>query len=266
METIPTGVVEAAIAEARETGQDVADVPLAAIARRVGVSRATLFRRIGSRRALEAAVRAAGVEPGGRPEVRERAVAAAAAIVRERGLAALTLDGVAAAAGCSVPALHSQLGGREGLLAALFERYSPLPQLEQIVSGPPPSLAAGVRAIYAAAFDAATAEPRLIQAVLADAIGRPGGPAARYVTGTYLPRVVASVGRWLAAEVAAGRCRPLPLPLLGQLLFAPMGLHATTRPLVEAVTGMPSPPREEVIELLTQAFCRAVALPPPGDA
>ena len=266
MNEIADEIIEAAVAVAREDGRDVADVGLAEIARRAGISRATLYRRIGSRRALDEAVRASGIDPGGRPAVRERAVEAAAAIVREHGFGALTLETVAAAADCSVPALHAQLGGREGLLAALFERFSPLPTVERIVAGPPRTLEEGVRAVYAAVFDAAAAEPRLIQALLADAVARPEGPGRRYLTGTYLPRVVGSLGRWLAGEVAAGRVRPLPPALLLQLLAGPMALHATTRDLLAGLTGLTPPPREEVIETLTAAYCRAVAVPPPSDA
>ena len=258
---LPTTVLNAALAAATESGRDVAAVPLEEIARRAGISRATLYRRIGSRRALNDAVRAAGIDPGGRPAVRERAVAAAAGIVRERGLAALTLDAVAAGADCSVPSLHSQLGGREGLLAALFERYSPLPRVEQILAGPSPTLEAGARALYGAVFDAVVAEPQLLRAVVADALARPDGPAARHLTIAYLPRVLATVGGWLAGEVAAGRCRPLPLPLLLQLFAAPIVLHAASRPLIAAITGSTPPAREEVVETLSAAFCRAVALP-----
>ena len=164
-----------------------------------------------------------------------------------------------------MPALHSQLGGREGLLAALFERYSPLPDVERVMATRSATFEAGVRAFYRVVFDAATAEPRLLQALLSDALARPDGPTGRYMTGVYMPRAVASVGGWLGEEVAAGRCRPVPLPLLVQLLTAPMALHATTRDLVPRLTGMPAPPREEVIDVLTAAFCRAVALPPPVD-
>jgi AcrR family transcriptional regulator len=257
--SIPAELVQAAVEVARESGRAVADVSLDVIARRAGVSRVTLYRRIGSRSALDEAVRARGVDPGGRPDVRERAVAAAAALVREGGLGALTLDGVAARAACSVPALHSQLGGREGLLAALFERYSPLPQVEHLLETPA-TLADGVRAIYAAAYDAVVAQPGLLQALLADALARPEGPTRRLLAERYLPRVFASVGRWLAGEVAAGRCRPLPLPLLLQLLAGPLLLHATTRDLVERVSGIAPTDREDVIEKLTAAYCRAVGL------
>ncbi len=83
---VPTEVVEAALRAAETLGRDVADVPLVAIAREAGMSRSTLVRRLnGSRQLLDDAVRAAGVEPGGRPPVRERAVQAAASLISDRG-------------------------------------------------------------------------------------------------------------------------------------------------------------------------------------
>lgn len=263
---VPAAIVAAALQAAQESECEFADVPLDAIARQAGISRSTLYRRIGSRRALEDAVRAAGVDPGSRPDVRERAVPAAAAIIRAGGLQALTLDAVAAKAGCSVPALHSQLGGREGLLAALFERYSPLPRVEQVLAADAAAFPERVRTVYTAIYDAATAEPALVGALLADVLGRPDGPSARQLMGVYLPRLLDSAGRWLSREVATGHCRPLPLPLLLQLLAGPMVLHVATRGPFERVAGMPAPSRDETIDLLTAAYCRAVALPPSAEA
>ena len=60
---IDPDIATAAIAAARESGREVVAIPLAEIAARLGISRATLQRRIGSRAALHAAVRAAGVDP-----------------------------------------------------------------------------------------------------------------------------------------------------------------------------------------------------------
>lgn len=259
-------LIHAAIAAAAERGVDVADVPLDQIARRAGISRATLFRRIGSRRALDAAVRAAGIEPGGRSSLRERAAVAAAGIVRERGIEALTLEAVAAAAGGSIPGLHTQVGGREGLLTLLYERYSPLPRVERLLTESTPTLATGARAIYGAIFDDAAAEPRLLQALLADALTRPDGPARRALVGSYLPRAMAILGPWLSGEIAAGRCRPLPLPILLQLLAGPMAAHVALRGLLADQTGIAPPPRAEVIDRFAAAFCRAVALPVADEA
>ncbi len=262
MATIGEDIVRAATAAADASGLAVADVPLDEIASRAGISRATLYRRIGSRQALEEAVRAAGVEPGSRPDVRERATLAAARLIADQGLGALTLEAVADAASCSVPSIHSQIGGREGLLAAVFERYSPLVRVETIVASPGPSFDATIRAVYAAAFDAATAEPRVLPALLAEVLARPQGRVAAELGPRFVPRVFGSLGAWLDGEVRAGRVRALPIPLLLQLLVGPMVLHVLSREAIRRLTGQPAPPRDAVVDALTAAYCRAVALSP----
>lgn len=258
--SIPATVLDAAVQAAQESGRDIADVSLDEIARRSGISRVTLYRRIGSRQALDNAVRAAGIDPGGRPEVRERAVDAAAAIIRARGFGALTLEAVAAAAGCSVPALHTRLGGREGLLAALFDRYTPLPRVEEALASAP-DFASAVHAIYAALLDAAAAEPELLRALIADALGRPDGPAAQHVRTRFMPRVFGSIGRWLAEQIAAGHCRPLPLFVLMQMLAGPVFLYLMAQAVMPPESPITPPPNEEIVEHLAASFIRAVVLP-----
>src|SRR5262245_62388288 len=109
-------VVAAALRAAEKLGKDVADVPVTMIAAEAGISRSTLLRRFGgSRTALNDAVRAAGVDPGGSPPVRDRAIDAAAELISESGLAAATLEAVATRAGCSVYSLHTVFGGRDKL-------------------------------------------------------------------------------------------------------------------------------------------------------
>ena len=88
-------LIAAARMASETAGLPLAEISLDEIARQAGLSRATLFRRIGSRAALDDAIRAAGIDPGGRPDVRERATDAAADLIEESGLAALTLEAVA---------------------------------------------------------------------------------------------------------------------------------------------------------------------------
>src|SRR4051794_28209508 len=96
-DAVPADVVQAALRSAERLGRDVADVPIVAIAHALGVSRSTLLRRLGgSRRTLDDAVRDVGVDPGGRPPVRARAVEAAGALIGTGGVAAATLETVAA--------------------------------------------------------------------------------------------------------------------------------------------------------------------------
>jgi AcrR family transcriptional regulator len=254
-------IVRAASEAAEAAGSEIADVSLDEIARRAGISRATLYRRIGSRQALDDAVRARGIDPGGRDNVRTRATAAVAVLISERGLATMTLEAVAARAECSVQALYAQFGGRDELLLATIERYSPLPRIEADFANPPADLEEGVRRIYGIMFDVIDQNPALLVALIADAASRPSGPIARYLIGEYLPRALGTVGAWLAVQTANGLVRQMPLPLLVSLLMAPIGFHVLSRPLVVNVTGQDAPSREEVVETLAAAFLRAVALP-----
>lgn len=254
-------LVAAALAAAKERGRDVADVPLTVIAAAAGVSRSTLLRRLGgSRGVLDEAVRRAGVDPGGRRPVRERAIEAAARLVAERGLGAMTLDAVAERAECSLPSLHTVFDGRDGLLGAVYEVYGPLPDLEALAADPPERLEDTVRVLCQAVVTAFDREPRVLPAIFADLFSRPDGPAARAM-GAYLPRLFDSLGRLLLPHVEAGRMRPLPLPVLVQLLLGPMVTHILLRPVLEPVRGIDLPPVDEVCELFTEAYLRAVTRP-----
>ena len=159
-------LIRAATDAANSTGLALAEVSLDDIARHAGISRATLYRRIGSRQALDDASRRAGIDPGGTGDVRDRATLAAADLIEQDGLAAMTLDAVAERAGCSVRALHAQLGGRDGLVEAVFERYSPLPHVERVLADPGLPLAAGVMAIYRNIIEATADRPGLLRALV----------------------------------------------------------------------------------------------------
>jgi AcrR family transcriptional regulator len=253
-------LVEAALTEARQRGQDVAEVPLTAVAAAAGISRSTLLRRLGgSRAALDEAVRQAGVDTGGRPPVRERAVEAAARLIAEHGLGALTLGAVAEGARCSLPSLHAIFDGRDGLLAAVFDRYGPVPDLEALAADPPDRLEDIVRAIYRVVIAAFGREPRVLPAIFADLFGRPDGPAAQMVKAN-LPRLANGLGHLLLPQIQAGRLRPLPFPLLVQLMLGSMVTHMLLRPALESALGPELPPVEDVCEIFTGAYLRAVAV------
>lgn len=266
MVSVPAELVRVAIDAARRRGTGVADVPVTALAEAAGISRSTLLRRLGgSRRALDEAVRAAGVDPGGRPPVRARAVEAGAHLISRDGLAAATLEAVAEAAGCSLHSLYATFGGRDGLLAAIYERYSPIVDLERITAEPPTHLEDTVREVYRLTVTSFSREPRVFPALLADAFSRPDGPAAPMLA-QHFPRMLGSVGAWLAAEVDAGRIRPLPLPLLIQQLLGPLAMHLLLRPALARHTALILPSTEETCAVFADTFLHATAPPeaPPG--
>ena len=253
-------LVQAALRAAEKRGKDVADVSVLAIAREAGISRSTLLRRLnGTRQPLDDAMRAAGVEPGGRPPVRERAIQAAAVLISERGLATVTLEAVAAQANCSVHSLYAVFGGRDELLRAVFDRYGPILDLDEAVSDRNAELSEIVHRVYRVLAEAFSREPRVAPAMLAEGLARPTSPAVQALLQYHVPRMLAGVGQWLADEITAGRIRDLPLPLLIQQLLAPIGIHTMVRPAVVNIPGVELPELDEACGVFADAFLRAVA-------
>jgi AcrR family transcriptional regulator len=250
-------VIEAAISEARETGKPIADLSLDQIARRAGLSRSTFFRRVRSRRELEAAVREAGVDPGNRPRVRERAIAAATELIMSEGVGALTVEEVARRAGCAMTSVHTQFGGRDGLLVAVLEAHAPLPAVERALEGAQGSFEEAILAVHAIVFDMLEEDIGVVEAFVAEALAKPRGVLMELAQAELVPRIVAGVGAWLTAEIEAGRCRDIPLSLLLPLLVAPISVHSVARKRMVA-RGLPVPERRQAIETMAAAFCRAV--------
>lgn len=252
-------LVAAALRAARALGKDVADVPVIAIAREAGISRSTLIRRLGgTRAALDAAVRAAGVDPGGQAPVRTRALDAAAELIDTSGLAATTLEAIAARAQCSVHSLRAVFGSRDELLRALFERHSPLLQIEDFFDSPHAELPTTVRRLYGMIAHTLDREPRVAPALLAETLARPDSPALKNLLSHNAPRLLASLGAWLAAEIQAGRIREMPLPLLIQQLIAPIAVHMLIRPAAPELPGLQLPDLDTVCDTFTDTFVRAV--------
>jgi AcrR family transcriptional regulator len=268
--TVADALVEAALRAADELGKDVADVPVIVIARHAGISRSTLLRRLGgSRAALDEAVRARGLDPGGAPPVRTRALDAAAILIAEDGLSAATLEAIAARADCSVQSLYAIFGTRDGLLRTVFDRHSPLLDIEEFLAEDHTDLHETVRRLYALLANSLSREPRVAPAMFAEALARPTSPATQTLLNYKGPQVIAVVGQWLSTEIHAGRIRDLPISLLIQELVAPMVVHMLLRPNTANLPGLDLPDIDTVCEVFTDAFIRAAGTPsyePPTPA
>jgi len=254
-------IVQAAMAEAAATGTPVAELSLDRIARRAGISRSTVYRRVRSRRALDDAVRQAGGDPGSRVGVRERAIAAATELIVADGVAALTVEAVTRRVGCAATSVYAAFGDREGLLAAVFERHAPLPVVEDLLAADPgrfADLESGIRAIYTAVFDTVVDDTAVLEALFAEVLAKPNGIGIEFFRHRILPRITSTVGAWLQEQTRAGHCADLPLSLLIPLLIAPISVHLLARHRL-AAAGQAVPDRHTVIEAMTSAFCKAVA-------
>jgi AcrR family transcriptional regulator len=253
-------LVQAALRAAEKRGKDVADVPVLAIAHEAGMSRSTLLRRLGgSRAALDDAVRAAGVDPGGQAPVRTRALKAAAALISESGLAAATLEAIATRTDCAVHSLYMAFGSRDELLRILFERYSPIPDFEDVLDTATDDLTATARRLYQALAAALGREPRVAPAILAEIFARPASPTVQTLSQHAAPRMLQVLGAWLNAQVQKGRIRDLPVPLLIQQLMGPMVMHMLTRPTLVNLAVVELPDLDTTCTELAANFVRALA-------
>jgi AcrR family transcriptional regulator len=256
--TVADALVEAALEAANELGKDIADVPVIVIARHAGVSRSTLLRRLGgSRVALDEAVRARGLDPGGAPPVRTRALDAAAALIAENGLSAATLEAIAARAECSVQSLYAIFGTRDGLLRTVFDRHSPLLDIEEFLAEDHDDLPTTIRRLYALVADSLGRQPRVAPAMFAEALARPTSPAMQTLLNYKGPQVLDVLGHWLTSEIRAGRIRDLPQPLLVQQLLSPMVVHMMLRPNAASMSGVDLPDIDSVCDIFTDTFLRA---------
>lgn len=258
---VPDELVQAALRAAEKRGKDVADVPVLAIAREAGISRSTLLRRLGgTRAALDEAVRAVGVDPGGQLPVRARALAAAAAIIGESGLAAATLEAIATRADCAVHSVYMAFGSRDELLRVVFECHSPIPDFEDVLDAATDDLTATAQRLYQALAATLGREPRVAPAILAEVFARPTSPTVQTLSQHGAPRMLDVLGSWLDSQVQRGRIRDLPLPLLVQQLIGPMLMHMLTRPALATTGVIRLPDVETTCAEFAANFVRAVAV------
>lgn len=111
-------IVRAAAALAREHGRNFT---MEQLERRTGLSRATLYRRVGSKAALLERLAAQGRAPA--PDdrtARARILEGARRAVAERGVAGATMERIAEASGVGVATVYRRFGGRERLLEAFM--------------------------------------------------------------------------------------------------------------------------------------------------
>lgn len=231
-----------------------------AMAAAAGVSVRTLYRMFGSREALLSEL---DREPP--PAARARILEAALGLVGRRGLADLSMDDLAAAAGVSRATLYRLFPGKPALFRGLVESYSPWESVARVLDaaraagdGAPERVVPHVAWALAEALAGRTGV--LLRMVVEMADGDPDtADGVRRSMARGLPDLVG----YLEEQMAAGRLRRVHPVLAFQLLAGPIVAHLLTRPLA-ALVGYDAP-REDVVDEFARAWLRAMApgAPPP---
>ena len=228
---------------ARELLANDAGAPVAEIANRAGVSRATFYRHFGSRESLLQSIE---IEP--RPDAKARILAAAKDMLLTTSLAELSMDELAKAADVSRGTLYRVVPGKGALLQALIEAYSPFDAIRAIVAehraDPPEVVFPRIgRAIVGVAGERLGLMRAMFHEVTA------GGPAVAEM-GPLFENTLGLLTQYIGGQMAAGRIRPMHPILALQAFVGPIFFHLMTRPVVDRVVSLPMDHEAAVDELV----------------
>jgi AcrR family transcriptional regulator len=232
---------------AREILAHDAGAPVAVIADRAGVSRATFYRHFGSRELLLESIQ---LDP--RPDARSRILAAARDMLLTTSLAELSMDDLAKAADVSRGTLYRLVPGKTALLAALIETYSPFDAVRRIIAEradePPEVVLPRIgRAIVGVAGERLGLMRAIFHEVTASGQTMDG-------MGPLFAQTLGLLAQYMADQMAAGRIRRMHPILALQAFVGPIFFHLMTRPMIERLVPLEIDPEAAVDDLVVAAL------------
>jgi AcrR family transcriptional regulator len=245
--------------------EGLAELSMDELATKAGVSRATLYRLFGSQQHL---LQELGIEPP--PTVRGRILDTALELVGRHGLAELSMDELAAAAGVSRATLYRLFPGKEALFAELVRSFSPFEPiaavLETMGDRPPAEVIPAVVQAMAAAMDGHIG---LLLQLLFEVARHPDPDGSRATSEGAVQgmRTLPLVAGYLDQQMAAGRLRQMDPDLAFQALTGPIMAHLLMRTATESRSGAgrgAAVPLEGVVDELVGIWLRAMATDQPA--
>jgi AcrR family transcriptional regulator len=225
------------------------------IASAAGVSKAAFYREFNSRAALVGALR---LEP--EAGTAERILRAALELIGVGGLAALSMDELAARAGVSRATLYRVFPGKPALFIGLVRAFSPLEPVSraaiELRDQPPevvmPEIA---RTVFRVLAGPGAPGLGLMRAILFEVSSL--SPEAEAAAQDLVTTILGSVGAYLMKQMAEGHLRPMHPLLALQSFIGPVFFHLLAQPLAQRVMGVDMD-GEQAVTTLTESWLRAM--------
>jgi AcrR family transcriptional regulator len=228
---------------------------LGEVAKAAAVSRATVHRHFRTRAELMAE---AGLEPD--EDTRSRVLAAAAELLAVRGLADLSMDDVAAAAGVSRAGTYRLFPGKSALVEALVTAYSAFTPAEDLLARsmdrPPEEV---LPELYRLAGPIVASNVGVLRAIILETTS--GSAEAMAGVQRPLAGLLSLVYAYLGRQMELGRMPAMDPGLAVQALLGPLIFHLLTRPVTSRLLGIEAP-FEQVVEQLGEIAMRGLLAGP----
>lgn len=233
-----------------------ADFTMERLVESTGISRATLYRRFGSREAILqrlAEEHAVDVQELARPDIRTRIVQATRAMLSRFGFAGVTIEQIAQEAGVGTATVYRHFGTKEALIEAFVQDSSPRTLIRALTADENSDLEADLVLLATTALEFMRDNPGLIRMIVLES---QGSEAILEQIRATQGRTVTSLSDYLTEHMALGNLRqadPFALALsfigmlLGQGLVGPLSYD---RPLTDAKC---------MAQQVTQIFLHGVA-------
>ena len=202
--TLSPSLLEAAAALVAEHGAD--GFTMDDLALRSGLSRATLYRKVGSREAVLAALAEQGQAPTDRADTRERILDAALDVFARAGFELATIDEIAGQAGVGVATIYRQFGDKDRLILAVVHERSPRRAAREAASAPTGDLREDLTRLAEAMFAGFQAHPQLMRLMMLESL-RNGPWVERLREGSPV-RTLPMIAALLAPHIKSGLLRP----------------------------------------------------------
>lgn len=246
---LPAAVLEAAAALVAERGAD--GFTMDDLAERTGLSRATLYRKVGSREAVLEALAAQGQDVGERPDTRDRILDAALEVFARVGLEASTIEVIAAEAGVGTATIYRHFGDRDGLVQAFIDERSPRRSAREAAAALTGDLREDLTRVAEALLRGFRERPQIARVILLESIR--GGPWVDRFRVASPARTLPTVAAILTPHVREGRLRPGD-PYRYAQAFAGMVMgFGLVGPVLNHA---PVPDPEETARFITDLFLR----------